>query len=142
MTPPATKKDEGAETEATAEATVEALPKDQSDRLLDMVARMSPDQIAVLKTSLGIRDEAPADEPDAQGARPLSVTASALPLDAEATKAMTGAEAAKRLGVDVEDLLAFAVRAPLNVDGKPLAEKAIIVGSMSYGKKVAVEIGG
>ena len=74
-------------------------------------------------------------------ALPYAVRAGVLPMDIEATKELTGKKVAEILGVEYHDIIGFAVRAPKTVDHESIAEKRVLIVSLSNGTKDATDIG-
>jgi hypothetical protein len=71
---------------------------------------------------------------------PLYRTAGVHPIDVESTQKMNGARASELTGVPYDELMSFVVRAPLNVDGKPITSKRVLIVSTTAATKVAVEL--
>ena len=134
-----------AEETPTEEPTTPAAPakdaptaeEQQHDDIVEIVNRLSPDKLMALKVSLGIRSAENVPPPPAPP--PLHVQAAFQPVDVEATKEMKASDVASKLDVELDDLLGFSIRTPLNLDGQPMGDKGVLTGVLVSGEKVAVE---
>lgn len=72
---------------------------------------------------------------------PYHVRAGVMPVDTKATKELTGRKVAEIMGCEYEEIIGFAVRAPLTVDQEAIETKRVLIVSFSNGTKEAKDIG-
>lgn len=107
-----------------------------SDDVAELKKMIATQAKAIEKLQNKVDPVAPSAAP-----QPLHMRASVLPIDVEATGKMTGARAAALTGVAYEELISYTVRAPLNVDGKPISNRRVLIVARTDSSKTAVELG-
>lgn len=77
--------------------------------------------------------------PDAPTPPPLWRVAAAYPRLSPETKTMKAAECAKLVNVSADQVIGYALRAPLDVDGEPILSETVLTVVMVDGSKTAVK---